>query len=123
MSARRRRILFVDDDDNFRELVAATLRHAGYEVTVCGDGADALEHLRHSPTDLIVSDVMMPRVDGLELLRQVRQMPATSTVPFVLVSARSEANDQRAGMSLGADDYVSKPFRPDDLIRTIEWRL
>ena len=119
----RRRILFVDDDDNFRELVAATLRHAGYEVTVCGDGADALEHLRHSPTDLIVSDVMMPRVDGLELLRQVRQMPATSTVPFVLVSARSEANDQRAGMSLGADDYVSKPFRPDDLIRTIEWRL
>lgn len=90
---------------------------------MCGDGADALEHLRQSPADLIVSDVMMPRVDGLELLRQVRLMPATSTVPFVLVSARSEANDQRAGMSLGADDYVSKPFRPDDLIRTIEWRL
>jgi len=120
---RRRRILFVDDDDNFRELVAAMLRHAGYEVTVCADGAEALERLRQSPADLIVSDVMMPRVDGLELLRRVRHTPATSTVPFVLVSARSEANDQRTGMSLGADDYVSKPFRPDDLIRTIEWRL
>ncbi len=120
---RRRRILFVDDDDSFRELAAAMLRHAGYEVLVCRDGAEALEQLRQNPADLIVSDVMMPRVDGLELLRQVRHMPATSTVPFVLVSARSEANDQRAGMSLGADDYVSKPFRAEDLIRTIEWRL
>lgn len=120
---RRRRILFVDDDDTFRDLVAAMLRHAGYEVMVCRDGAEALEHLHQSPVELIVSDVMMPRVDGLELLRQVRHMPATSTVPFVLVSARSEAHDQRAGMSLGADDYVAKPFRPEDLIRTIEWRL
>jgi len=119
----RRRILFVDDDDNFRELAVAMLRQSGYDVFACRDGVEALEHLQGSATDLIVSDVMMPRVDGLELLREVRRRPATSTVPFVLVSARSEVEAQRAGMSLGADDFLAKPFRADDLIRTIEWRL
>jgi DNA-binding response OmpR family regulator len=123
MMRQARSILIAEDDDSIRELTELNLKLAGYDVQPCRDGMEALEHLTHAPPDLILSDVVMPRVDGFELLRTVRRSPRWKTLPFVLMSARVENTDQRMGMSLGADDYLTKPFKAEDLLRTVELRL
>lgn len=123
MISKARSILFAEDDDSIREVTELTLKFAGYDVVACRDGREALEHLGHAAPDLILSDVVMPRVDGFELLRSVRRSPRWNTLPFVVMSARTETADQRMGMSLGADDYLTKPFNTEDLLRTLELRL
>jgi two-component system, sensor histidine kinase and response regulator len=116
-------ILFVEDDELIREVTTETLKDAGYKVVAVIDGQSALEALRIVTPDLILSDVRMPRCTGFELLEQVRKLPAFRQTPFIFMSAKAETADRRHGMSLGADDYLSKPFAVEDLLNAVETRL
>jgi two-component system, sensor histidine kinase and response regulator len=118
-------ILLVEDEPAVRATAEGVLTSFGYAVTAVSDGAKALEALGScsEPTDLILSDVRMPFVDGFQLLERVRAHPQWHKIPFIIVSARAESADLRMGMSLGADDYVTKPYRPADLRKALEVRL
>lgn len=116
-------VLVVEDDDKLRATEAAMLVDAGYQVIEAGDGVEAMELLKRHGADLILCDVRMPRSDGLELLQWVRCHPTMAVTPFLLVSAKSDKSDVRAGMLLGADDYITKPFHPEDLLSAIALRL
>ena len=106
------RVLVVDDEPTVREVVAGYLRRDGHEVSEAADGTTALELVDRDRPDLIVLDMMLPGVNGLDVLRRVR---TTSDVPVIMLTARSEESDRVAGLELGADDYVVKPFSPREL--------
>jgi DNA-binding response OmpR family regulator len=101
------RILLVDDEHSLQTLLAYPLRKEGYEVVSALDGQEALDRFRDGSFDLIVLDVMLPKVDGFEVCRQLR---ARSTVPIIMLSAKTEELDKVLGLELGADDYITKPF-------------
>ncbi len=103
------RVLLVEDDAMVRDAVALVLEREGYAVTPVADGANAIDEGVHGGHDLIVLDLMLPGVDGLDVCREVRR---TSRVPIVMLTARTDTNDVVAGLELGADDYVTKPFEP-----------
>ena len=107
MSGSAPRILLVDDEQSVQKLLAYPLRKEGYEVVSALDGREALERLRDGSFDLVVLDVMLPRLDGFEVCRQVR---ARSTVPIIMLTAKTEEIDKVLGLELGADDYITKPF-------------
>ena len=107
MSGQTPRILLVDDEQSVQELLSFPLRKDGYEVVQAGDGKEALELFRESRFDLVVLDVMMPKMDGLECCRRLR---SKSSVPIIMLTARSEEVDKIVGLELGADDYITKPF-------------
>jgi sigma-B regulation protein RsbU (phosphoserine phosphatase) len=113
-------ILVVDDQLDMRTVLAATLRRAGYEVTTANDGVDALEKLAAEIPDMVLTDLMMPRVDGLELLRRIRERPETAHVPVIMLTTRAELADKMAGFERGADDYVAKPFEPKEVIARVQ---
>jgi len=106
------RVLVVDDEPTVREVVVGYLRRDGHEVDEAADGNRALELLDAEPPDLVVLDMMLPGVNGLDILRRVR---ATSNIPVIMLTARAEESDRVAGLELGADDYVVKPFSPREL--------
>ncbi|MGA9277063.1 response regulator transcription factor [Ilumatobacter sp.] len=106
------RVLVVDDEPTVREVVAGYLRRDGHQVAEAADGNRALELLEAEPPDLVVLDMMLPGVNGLDILRRVR---ATSQIPVIMLTARAEESDRVAGLELGADDYVVKPFSPREL--------
>ncbi|MCW2919461.1 MAG: response regulator receiver protein [Actinomycetia bacterium] len=106
------RILVVDDDDTVAEVVARYLRRDGHEVECVADGREALRRARANPPDLIVLDLMLPGLDGLEVCRRLRE---TSPVPIVMLTALGQETDRLVGLELGADDYVTKPFSPREL--------
>ncbi len=116
-------ILLVEDDDIVRVIAEETLATAGYVVVAVTDGVEAMAAMSRVRPNLIVSDVRMPRCDGFELLQWVRRHPDHEWLPFIIVSAKADTSDLRAGMSLGADDYVTKPYLPDDLLSTVAVRL
>jgi len=116
-------ILIAEDEPALRENLQWMLEMEGYEVRVACDGLDALERARHTRPDLILSDVMMPRLDGYELLRALREDPATATIPVIMLTAKADLQDVRAGMNLGADDYLTKPCRREDMLEAIRARL
>jgi two-component system, OmpR family, response regulator len=101
------RILLVDDEDSIQKLLTYPLRKEGYEVVSALDGREALDRLRDHDFDLVVLDVMLPRVDGFDVCRQIR---ARSTVPIIMLTAKTEEIDKVLGLELGADDYITKPF-------------
>lgn len=107
MSGQTPRILLVDDEQSVQELLSYPLRKDGYEVVQAADGKEALELFGESNFDLVVLDVMMPRMDGLECCRRLR---ASSPVPIIMLTAKSEEVDKIVGLELGADDYITKPF-------------
>lgn len=107
MSGQTPRILLVDDEQSVQELLSYPLRKDGYEVVQARDGKEALELFGESEFDLVVLDVMMPRMDGLECCRRLR---ASSPVPIIMLTAKSEEVDKIVGLELGADDYITKPF-------------
>ncbi len=123
MKNKPRSVLLVEDDESIREVTELSLTMAGYEVLCCSDGEAALAELKRNVPDLVLSDVVMPRVDGFDLLRTVRRSAVWHTLPFVVMSARADSADLRMGMSLGADDYVTKPFKTEDLLQTLRLRL
>jgi len=114
------RILLIEDDPSIREVTAIGLGAAGFEVTTAADGVDGLERFRADPYDLILLDVMLPRLDGYEVARQVRR---TSTLPIVMLTARGDTMDVVVGLEAGADDYVRKPFDLPELIARIRAAL
>ncbi|XYJ11932.1 response regulator [Telluria sp. B2] len=111
------RIYVVEDEPELASLVADYVRGAGFEATVFGDGALALEAIRRAPPLLVVLDLMLPGLDGLSLCRGLR---AFSTVPIVMVTARVEEIDRLLGLEAGADDYLCKPFSPRELVARIK---
>lgn len=105
-------ILVVDDDVPILRLVRAKLQADGYSVMTAGNGEDALAALEQDRPDLVVLDLMMPGMDGFETMRRIRE---DSNIPIILLTARTGASDKIQGLDLGADDYVTKPFNPDEL--------
>jgi len=112
-----RRVLVVDDDPKVCDTLDRYLSHAGYRTASALDGRRALEAVRTFAPDLIVLDVMLPEIDGLEICRSLR---ATSDVPIILLTARTTEHDKLTGLSLGADDYLTKPFSPRELVARVE---
>ena len=100
-------ILLVDDEDAVRKVLAFPLEKDGYTVVQAGDGEEALQRFAAQPVDLVVLDLMLPRLDGLEVCKRLR---ATSTVPIIMLTARDDELDKVIGLELGADDYITKPF-------------
>ena len=111
------RVLIVDDDPPSRKMTAFLLQEEGYTVLSAEDGQQALEIIEHEQPDLIILDVMMPRVDGLEVCRRVRQH---LNVPIIILSAKGETSDRVLGLDLGADDYLPKPFEPAELLARVK---
>ena len=110
------KILVVDDERKIISLMRAYLEREGYRVIEASDGRQALETYRREKPDLIVLDLMLPEVDGLEVCRQIRR---TSEVPIIMLTARDEDADKLVGLELGADDYITKPFSPRELVARI----
>lgn len=110
------RILVVEDEPSIREVVSLYLRRAGYQVMVADDGRKALESLASQPPDLVVLDLMLPEIDGLEITRWLRERGDT---PIIMLTARREEGDRIAGLEMGADDYVIKPFSPQELVSRV----
>jgi DNA-binding response OmpR family regulator len=110
-------VLLVEDDPSIREVASLGLEQAGFRVTATGDGRDALLRFKQGPFDLVVLDVMLPSLDGLEVCREIRR---ESQIPIVMLSARSELHDVVIGLELGADDYVTKPFELPELVARIK---
>ncbi len=112
-------ILVVDDEEEIQQLIDYTLNKEGYRVRCVGSGEEAFAELRRSLPDLIVLDLMLPGMDGLEVCRRVRRASETSQIPILILSAKGEEADIVAGLELGADDYVTKPFSPRVLLARI----
>ena len=111
------RILFAEDDPGVREALARALRFEGYNVETASDGGEALQLVGVNPPDLVVLDVMMPYVDGLDVCRRVREK--YRQMPILMLTARHEISDRVAGLDAGADDYLAKPFALDELLARI----
>jgi two-component system phosphate regulon response regulator PhoB len=105
-------ILVVDDEPDLLELVHYTLSRAGYQVCCVKSGEEALTQVQTRPPDLIVLDLMLPGMDGLEICQRLKREPQTATIPIVMLTARDEEADVVTGLELGADDYLTKPFSP-----------
>lgn len=109
-------ILIVDDEEDVRELVGINLRKAGFQTDEAGDGLSALLHVGERKPAAIVLDVMMPGQDGLQVCQLLRGNPETSQIPIIMLTARGQAEDRILGLEKGADDYLSKPFSPKELV-------
>ncbi len=114
---RKFRILVIDDDERILNFLRAKLRASGYDVATAGNGRDGLEQIQGQEPDLVVLDLIMPRLDGLEVLRELHSF---STVPVIILTARGDDGDRIRGLRMGADDYLPKPFNPDELVARVE---
>jgi DNA-binding response OmpR family regulator len=112
-------ILIVEDDRDIAELIRHYLVRAGYTADTLASGAEVLPRLRSHRTDLLVLDLMLPGLHGLEVCQAIRRDPATATLPIIVVTARAEESDRVAGLELGADDYLTKPFSPKELVARV----
>ncbi|NJO41025.1 MAG: response regulator transcription factor [Cyanobacteria bacterium CRU_2_1] len=118
-----KRILIVDDDITLKTALIRYLQNRGYLVQEASSGAEALALFEQNPPDLVVSDVMMPEMDGLEFCRRLRATRSGQLVPFIFLSGRKDVDDRIQGHQMGADDYLIKPFEPKELIAKIEAQL
>ncbi|MGG4402298.1 response regulator transcription factor [Paenibacillus amylolyticus] len=112
------KILVVDDDVHIRELITLFLRNEGFEIVVAKDGAEALEIVGKSLIDLVILDIMMPRLDGWELCREIRRMDLN--MPLLMVTVKGESAQKVKGFQLGTDDYLTKPFDPLELVMRVK---
>jgi excisionase family DNA binding protein len=119
----RRRILIVDDDDRLREFVRVNLEMEGYSVVEAADAEAGLAALDEEPPDLILLDVMMPKVDGWEMLRRVQERHGVGSIPVIMFSGKVEEEDLRTAASRGAQGYIGKPFNPQQLIESTKQLL
>jgi len=112
-------ILVVEDEEDIQELIAYNLGREGYRVTAVGSGEEIAQQTRAAMPDLIVLDLMLPGMDGLEACRRLKAEPETRAIPVVMLTAKGEESDIVAGLELGADDYVTKPFSPKVLVARV----
>ena len=117
--ADRPKILVVDDETDLLDLISYNLNKEGYEVSTASDGGEALSEIRKRRFDLVVLDLMLPGVQGMELCRIIRGDPKTETIPIIMLTAKGEEVDRVLGLEMGADDYITKPFSPRELIARI----
>ena len=117
------RILIIEDQPNFRDGLAEILRLNRYETVTAADGLEGVQLAREHLPDVIICDIMMPEMDGYEVLRELRNASSTAVIPFIFLTAKAEMPDLRLGMELGADDYLTKPFREAELLSVIKTRL
>lgn len=116
-SQKRRKILIVDDEERMVRFIRLNLEHDGYGVVEAFNGKQALQRLRDSVPDIILLDVMMPDLDGFEVLQMIREI---NNVPVIMLTAKGEENDRVRGLELGADDYITKPFSPRELVSRVK---
>jgi two-component system alkaline phosphatase synthesis response regulator PhoP len=116
----KQRILVVEDEEDLRELISYNLAKEGYQVSGVGTGEDALAAVGRQPPDLVVLDLLLPVVDGLDVCRRLKSDPRTQHVPILMLTAKTEEADVVAGLELGADDYLGKPFSPRVLLARIK---
>lgn len=120
MSDQKTDIVIAEDDADIQRLLLLYLQNSGYEVRQAYDGEQALSLLREKPSDLLIVDLMMPKLNGYELIRKVRK---TSAMPIMILSARKEDADKILGLDIGADDYVTKPFQPLEVLARVRAML
>lgn len=113
------RVLVVDDSPHVLKLVQVNLESEGYEICTASDGSEALDAVARERPDAIVCDLMMPVTDGYTFLRMLRTDPATSKIPFVVLSAKTMPDDIRQALEMGADRYITKPFDPAELVEAV----
>lgn len=116
----KQRILIVEDEPEAVELLEFNLKQAGYAVSSADDGAEALKKIRATPPDLILLDVMLPEMDGFEICKVVRLEAATAKIPIIMLTAKASELDRVLGLELGADDYLTKPYSPRELLLRVK---
>ena len=114
------RILAVDDEPNIVRLIQVNLERHGYQVETANNGAQALEKIKANRPDLLVSDVMMPEMDGFELMANVRRDPSLMDLPVIMLTAKAQDRDVMEGYKTGADMYLTKPFNPAELLQFVK---
>jgi two-component system alkaline phosphatase synthesis response regulator PhoP len=114
------KIIVVDDEENIRELVRYNLAQEGYRVTTVGSGEEALHHVHTNLPDLIILDLMLPGIDGLDVCRELKNDSKTAHIPIVMLTVKGEESDIVIGLELGADDYITKPFSPKILLARLK---
>ena len=116
-------ILLIEDDINIREGITALLTSKGYLVAEAVNGKNALEKIKEKFPSLVVSDIMMPEMDGVQFYKEFKESPESVFVPFIFLTAKADREDVRMGMNMGADDYITKPFSAIELLEAIESKL
>ncbi|MCA6506816.1 MAG: response regulator [Pseudanabaena sp. M135S2SP2A07QC] len=116
-------VLVVEDSVTQREMIEDLLKCSGLTVKTAGDGVEALEQMQGNCPDIVVMDIVMPRMNGYELCRRIKTDPKTERVPVVMCSSKGEEFDRYWGMKQGADAYIAKPFRPQELVGTVKQLL
>ncbi len=117
------KILIVEDMESVVTLLRSLLEREGFQVTVAQDGLEALEAVRRDKPDLVLLDLILPGLDGLEVCRRIRHDPLTAHLPIIILSGKDEETDKVIGLELGADDYITKPFQANELIARVKGRL
>ncbi len=114
------RILVAEDEKDIRELIAFTLRFAGFDVLLATNGAEAVEVAEAERPDLVILDVRMPKMSGYEACRRLKENPRTASLPIVFLSAKGQDSEIQQGLESGAEEYILKPFAPDELIQQVQ---
>ena len=113
------RILVAEDDPDIAHLLSHYLQKAGFDTTIVGSGRDVLPQIRRDPPVLLILDLMLPGLDGLEVCRAVRADVNTASIPIIMLTAKAEESDRIVGLELGADDYITKPFSPNEVVARV----
>ncbi len=116
-------VLIVEDSVAQQEMIKALLKESGLEVTIASDGIEALNFIQGNPPDLVLLDIVMPKMNGYEVCRRLKSDPNTQNLPVVMCSAKGEEFDRYWGMKQGADAYIAKPFQPTELVGTVKQLL
>jgi two-component system, chemotaxis family, chemotaxis protein CheY len=113
-------IMTVDDSASVRQMVSFTLRNGGYEVVEASDGRDALAKVGGQPVHMVITDLNMPNLDGIGLIRALRQAPACRFIPIIMLTTESQAEKKQEGKTVGATGWIVKPFKPDQLLAVVK---
>jgi CheY-like chemotaxis protein len=115
-----RKILIAEDSPATQKFISFTLKYKGHDVTIASDGVEALEKLPQGTYDLVILDIMMPRMNGLEVLREIKKRPETSRIPVIMLTSEKGEADRQTALSLGARFFLNKPFQPEQLLEAID---
>lgn len=118
-----KRIMTVDDSATIRQMLSFTLQDAGYEVIEASNGIEALEKFETESVQMLITDLNMPRMDGIELIRQVRKTPGNRFIPIIMLTTESDEQKKQAGKTAGASGWIVKPFKPEQLLRVVKMVL